>query len=106
MTPEGTPFNEYILLPPIKHNYILKFVFKTNNQCIIGFLIVCLAIFVLVVFRLLHSHNYFLLQVKTIRDALRKVGLGAVDVETIDNVQGRKFLKATLELYNISFIHS
>ena len=45
-------------------------------------------------------------QVKTIRDALRKVGLGAIDVETIDNVQGRKFLKATLELYNNSFIPS
>ena len=29
------------------------------------------------------------LQVKTIRDGLRKIGLGAVDVETIDNVQGR-----------------
>ena len=27
-------------------------------------------------------------------------------METIDNVQGRKFLKATLELYNISFIPS
>lgn len=27
-------------------------------------------------------------QVKTIRDGLRKLGLGAVDVETIENVQG------------------
>ena len=34
---------------------------------------------------LLHSF----LQVKTIRDGLRKVGLGAVDVETIENVQGK-----------------
>ena len=31
----------------------------------------------------------FFLQVKTIRDGLRKVGLGAVDVETIENVQGK-----------------
>jgi len=30
----------------------------------------------------------FFFQVKTIRDGLRKVGLGAVDVETIENVQG------------------
>lgn len=27
---------------------------------------------------------------KTIRDALRKNGLGQVDVETIENVQGRR----------------
>ena len=31
---------------------------------------------------------FFFEQVKTIRDALRKVGLGDVDVETIENVQG------------------
>lgn len=29
---------------------------------------------------------------KTIRDALRKNGLGQVDVETIENVQGRRTL--------------
>ncbi|XP_068672377.1 3'-5' exoribonuclease HELZ2-like isoform X2 [Montipora foliosa] len=34
------------------------------------------------------SYRY---QVKTIRDGLRKVGLGCVDVETIENVQGKQF---------------
>lgn len=34
------------------------------------------------------SYRY---QVKTIRDGLRKVGLGVVDVETIENVQGKQF---------------
>ncbi|XP_068761782.1 3'-5' exoribonuclease HELZ2-like isoform X3 [Montipora capricornis] len=34
------------------------------------------------------SYRY---QVKTIRDGLRKVGLGGVDVETIENVQGKQF---------------
>ena len=34
------------------------------------------------------SKFFFFEQVKTIRDGLRKVGLGDVDVETIENVQG------------------
>ncbi|KAJ7378405.1 helicase [Desmophyllum pertusum] len=34
------------------------------------------------------SYRY---QVKTIRDGLRKIGLGEIDVETIENVQGKQF---------------